>query len=83
MEAFDITIDNETHSGFVIQEHADQLIFIMTIYMRLYEPHPLKKNKLKGITQHNKDNVVKQIHSSVKNVNHVVPRVLQEIWLKG
>ena len=64
MEAFDITIDNESHTlGFVIQEHANQLISSTDlVYVGYMNPHPLKKNiKLRmALTQNNRDNVVKQ-----------------------
>ena len=72
MESFDITIDNESHTlGFVIQEHANQLISSNDlVYVGYMNPHPLKKNiKLRmALTQNNRDNVVKQVTFVCQNI---------------
>jgi DNA-directed RNA polymerase II subunit RPB3 len=72
MEAFDITIDKESHTlGFVIQEHANQLISSSDlVYVGYMNPHPLKKNiKLRvALTQNNRDNLVKQITFVCQNI---------------
>ena len=72
MEAFDITIDNESHTlGFIIQEHANQLISSSDlVYVGYMNPHPLKKNiKLRmALSQNNRDNVVKQVTFVCQNI---------------
>jgi DNA-directed RNA polymerase II subunit RPB3 len=72
MEAFDITIDNESHTlGFVIQEHANQLISNSDlVYVGYMNPHPLKKNiKLRvALTQNNRDNVINQVTFVCQNI---------------
>ena len=72
MEAYDITIDTETHTlGFVIQEYANKLISDNDlVYVGYMNPHPLKKNiKLRvALTDNSRDNVIKQMTFVCKNI---------------
>jgi DNA-directed RNA polymerase subunit L len=72
MDAYDLTVENESHTlGFVIQEHANQLISDKDlVYVGYMNPHPLKKNiKLRvALSSNNVENVNKQLTFVCKNI---------------
>ena len=81
MKAFDITIENETHTlGHLIQSHINEFFKDKNIFVGYMNPHPLEKkiiirlnvdniNDVKSIISETKTRLIKMCESLMKQIS--------------